>query len=114
MHSQMETPARRASSVRALRHKPLRGMTSTTARNLARSPLHQLHRAMQQADDLFETASRALRDVSRVVLMALDVGVAALSQTALVAHTGIDRSTLSELVRRLQRVGTVTQREAPD
>jgi MarR family transcriptional regulator, temperature-dependent positive regulator of motility len=69
--------------------------------SLGRSPMHLLHRALQCADDWF------LHDVPMdvtprqlVVLLAVDETEGA-SQNRLVDATGIDRSTLADIVRRL-------------
>jgi len=39
---------------------------------------------------------------------------AGLSQTGLVAHTGIDRSTLADIVRRMQRKGLLQRRRTKE
>jgi DNA-binding MarR family transcriptional regulator len=66
------------------------------------SPLHLLHRASQRADGLF---SRNVRDADLTprqfaVLQAV-ADNNGLSQTDIMAATGIDRSSTAELVRRL-------------
>src|SRR5688572_708168 len=70
---------------------------------LGRSPIHLLHRAGQCAEDIFraEMGDRDLTPRQLAVLTATseDEG---LSQTGLVERTGIDRSTLADMVRRLQ------------
>ena len=69
-----------------------------------RSPIHLLHRAGQCAADIFQTEISELTPRQLTVLMtvASDEGV---SQTKLVEASGIDRSTLADLVRRLCRKG---------
>ncbi|ESQ92731.1 MarR family transcriptional regulator [Asticcacaulis sp. AC460] len=66
------------------------------------SPAHLLHRVLQIALDIYnETAGEgALTQRQFAVLQALD-GSEGLSQTDLVKITGIDRSTLADLVARM-------------
>ncbi|ESQ74811.1 MarR family winged helix-turn-helix transcriptional regulator [Asticcacaulis sp. AC402] len=66
------------------------------------SPAHLLHRVLQIALDIYnETAGEgALTQRQYAVLTALD-GSEGLSQTDLVKITGIDRSTLADLVARM-------------
>jgi MarR family transcriptional regulator, temperature-dependent positive regulator of motility len=70
---------------------------------LWRSPTHLLHRAGQCAKDIFhaEMGDRDLTPGQLAILMTVaeDEGT---SQTGLTERTGIDRSTLADLVRRLQ------------
>ena len=75
------------------------------------SAIHLLHRAGQCADDLFsaEIDSAQLTPRQYIVLKsAADAGE--VSQTALVEATGIDRSTVADIVRRLVERGLL-QRE---
>jgi len=81
---------------------------------LDRSPVHLLHRASQCAGEIFQ-AEMTARDLTPRQLAVL-VAVAhneGLSQTALVEHTGIDRSTLADLVWRMQRKGLLKRRRVP-
>ena len=83
--------------------------TSSTA--IPQSAIHLLHRAGQCADDLFsaEIDSSQLTPRQYIVLKsAADAGE--VSQTALVEATGIDRSTVADIVRRLVERGLL-QRE---
>jgi DNA-binding MarR family transcriptional regulator len=70
--------------------------------DLATSPSHLLRRANQFANDLYteEQDSKALTQRQFAVLFAVDKqeGV---SQTALVRATGIDRSTLADMIVRM-------------
>ncbi len=81
------------------------------------SPLHLLHRAGQCADELFAKNIGAGDITPRQyeVLKAVDRSDEP-SQTQLVAKTGIDRSTLADIVRRLAQRGLVerqrTRRDA--
>ena len=82
-----------------------------TQDRLARSPIHLLHRAGQCAEDLFhaEIKDRCLTPRLLAVLVTV-ARTEGLSQTGLVARTGIDRSTLADIVRRMQRKGLLQRR----
>jgi DNA-binding MarR family transcriptional regulator len=73
---------------------------------LDRSPVHLLHRAAQCAEVIFRTESDlgglTPRQLAVLMTVAHNEG---LSQTGLVDRTGIDRATVSKMVRRLQRRG---------
>jgi MarR family transcriptional regulator, temperature-dependent positive regulator of motility len=72
---------------------------------------HILHRASQRADDLFVGKAGKVEVTPRqfAVLMAVAEGDNP-SQTDLVDATGIDRSTLAELVPRLVKKGLLKRR----
>jgi DNA-binding MarR family transcriptional regulator len=78
---------------------------------LTRSPMHLLHRAGQCAEDLFHTEIKdgdlTPRQLAVLMTLAHNEG---LSQTGLVALTGIDRSTLADVVRRMQKKGLLQRR----
>ncbi len=82
---------------------------------LDRSPSHLLHRALQLALDIYavETGPIALTQRQYAVLAAVaaDEG---LSQTELVRTTGIDRSTLADLVGRMIAKGYLERERSPD
>jgi DNA-binding MarR family transcriptional regulator len=75
------------------------------------SPLHLLHRASQRADGLF---SSNVRDVDltprQVAVLQAVADNNGLSQTDIMAATGIDRSSTAELVRRLVTNGSLQRR----
>jgi DNA-binding MarR family transcriptional regulator len=73
---------------------------------LAVSALHLLHRAGQQAEDLFmrESNNALITPRQYAVLLAVSKNED-ISQTGLVAATGIDRSTLADVARRLVEKG---------
>ena len=75
------------------------------------SALHLLHRAGQCADELFATQikERDLTPRQFVVLMAV-AGSEEPSQTTLVQKTGIDRSTVADIVRRLVERGLLVRK----
>ncbi len=78
-----------------------------------RDVIHLLHRASQSADDLLTSRISQLGVTPRqlTVLMAVrDLTNA--SQTSLVDRTGIDRSTLADIVRRLVGSGALQRQRA--
>lgn len=81
-------------------------MSRTPDLSLMGSALHLLHRAGQRADELF-TTTMGENDLTPRQFAVLKA-VARLenpSQTALVQDTGIDRSTIADIVRRLIKRG---------
>jgi DNA-binding MarR family transcriptional regulator len=80
---------------------------------LESSALHMLHRASQAADEMFavETTGADLTPRQFAVLAALETLESA-SQTQNVDATGIDRSTLADIVKRLVKRGLVNRRRS--
>jgi DNA-binding MarR family transcriptional regulator len=82
---------------------------------LGRSPIHLLHRAGQCAGEIFHAEMRdgdlTPRQLAVLVTVAQNEGV---SQTVLVDRTGIDRSTLADIVRRLQKRGLIQRRRTKE
>jgi len=78
---------------------------------LGGSAIHLLHRAGQCAGDLFaeEVVASGLTPRQFAVLLAIS-NEEGLSQTDLVERTGIDRSTLADIIRRLLKKGLVNRR----
>ncbi len=78
---------------------------------LDRSPIHLLHRAGQCAGDIFqaEMAGEGLTPRQFAVLVTVSQNEG-LSQTHLVERTGIDRSTLADIVRRMLKKGLLQRR----
>jgi DNA-binding MarR family transcriptional regulator len=74
----------------------------------SQSATHLLHRAGQHAEELFARASGELGITARqfIVLAAID-GLDKPSQTTLCDVSGIDRSTLADIVRRLEMRGLI-------
>ena len=79
------------------------------------SPIHLLHRAGQCAGDVFQ-AEMSLGDLTpRQYAILLTVAQnEGMSQTHLVEMTGIDRSTLADIVRRLLKKGLLQRRRTKD
>lgn len=82
---------------------------------LEKSPLHLLHRAGQCAAELFQTelgsGDLTPRQFAVLVTVSQHEG---LSQTHLVDRTGIDRSTLADIVRRMLKKGLLQRRRTKE
>jgi MarR family transcriptional regulator, temperature-dependent positive regulator of motility len=80
---------------------------------LDRSPSHLLHRALQHALDIYaeEVGDGALTQRQFAVLAAVEANEG-LTQTELVRATGIDRSTLADLVARMITKGLLGRRRS--
>jgi DNA-binding MarR family transcriptional regulator len=82
---------------------------------LHRSPIHLLHRAGQCAGDVFHAEMKDGELTPRQLAVLMTVGQnEGLSQTGLVDRTGIDRSTLADIVRRMQRKGLLQRRRTKE
>lgn len=86
-------------------------MSRTQDLSLMGSALHLLHRAGQRADELFSATmgENELTPRQFAVLKAV-ARMENPSQTALVQDTGIDRSTIADIVRRLIKKGLLQRR----
>jgi DNA-binding MarR family transcriptional regulator len=83
---------------------------SARTNGLDRSPIHLLHRAGQAVDIIFGAEMKAdLTPRQLAVLVSVSANPGA-NQSRLVEVTGIDRSTLADLARRLQRKGLLQRR----
>lgn len=82
---------------------------------LERSPLHLLHRAGQCAAEMFQIElggdDLTPRQYAVLLTVAQNEG---LNQTQLVELTGIDRSTLADIVRRMLKKGLLQRRRTRD
>lgn len=82
---------------------------------LSRSPLHLLHRAGQCAGDVFhgemKDADLTPRQYAVLLTVANNEGI---SQTGLVDRTGIDRSTLADIVRRMLKKNLLQRRRTKE
>ena len=83
--------------------------------SLDRSPIHLLHRAYQAVDQVFAAGMQTNGLTARqlAVLVTIDQNEG-LSQTGLVDRTGIDRSTLADVVRRLKGKGLLQRRRTKE
>jgi DNA-binding MarR family transcriptional regulator len=90
-------------------------MKTDTENPLARSPIHLLHRAHQAVGQIFamgmQTNDLTPRQLAVLVAVAENEG---LSQTDLVERTGIDRSTLADVVKRLKAKGLLQRRRTKE
>ena len=88
-------------------------MTDNNASPLAESMLHLLHRAGQVADEMFseEMQGSDLTPRQFAVLRVLQ-RLESASQTDIVNETGIDRSTLADIVKRLVARGLIARRRS--
>jgi DNA-binding MarR family transcriptional regulator len=88
-------------------------MSANNLNALNASLIHLLHRAGQAADEKFtaEIGNSDLTPRQFAVLSALAMQELA-SQTEIVETTGIDRSTLADIVRRLVKRGLLARRRA--
>jgi DNA-binding MarR family transcriptional regulator len=79
------------------------------------SASHLLHRAEQSATDIFSRIAPAgtLTPRQYAILVAIEANQG-LSQTGLVENTGIDRSTLADIVRRMLDKGLVQRERTAD
>ena len=73
---------------------------------------HLFHKASQRADNLFAETGVKLTPRQYIVLCVLERRDRA-SQTHLVQQTGIDRSTMTEVVKRLVAQGYLRRRRSP-
>ena len=82
---------------------------------LEKSPIHLLHRAGQCAGDIFaaEIGETDLTPRQFAVLHTVSLNEG-LSQTDLVEQTGVDRSTLADIVRRMLKKGLLQRRRTKE
>ncbi len=82
---------------------------------LALSAVHLLHRAGQCAGDVFteEMTTQSLTPRQYAVLLTVAENEG-LSQTGLVERTGIDRSTLADIIRRMLKKGLVNRKRTKE
>ncbi len=79
--------------------------------NLDASALHLLHRAGQCAEELFTTETGKTDLTPRQYAVLASVAQKPdISQTGLVEQTGVDRSTLADIVRRLVKKGLLQRK----
>jgi hypothetical protein len=90
-------------------------MKTDTGNPLARSPIHLLHRAHQAVGQIFtigmQTNGLTARQLAVLVAVVENEG---LSQTDLVERTGIDRSTVADIVKRLKGKGLLQRKRTKE
>ena len=90
-------------------------MMAKGAKDLDRSATHLLHRAGQCAAEIFSSEARTGGLTPRQLAVMMVIGdEEGLNQTRLVERTGIDRSTMADLVARLARRGLVQRRRTKE
>lgn len=77
---------------------------------LDRSPVHLLHRASQCASDIFQGEIAGDLTPRQFAILSTVAQNEGLSQTDLVERTGIDRSTLADVIRRMLKKGLLQRR----
>jgi DNA-binding MarR family transcriptional regulator len=107
-------PARKAAA-RAPAKRAAKSPTRGEAFRLTESPSHLLRRAEQFAADMF-ARSELLDGVTlrQSVLLAAIAESEGASQSDLVRMTGVDRSTLAEMMARMERRGLIARAAARD
>ena len=84
-------------------------------KDLDRSATHLLHRAGQCAAEMFSSDARTGGLTPRQLAVMMVIGdKEGLNQTELVDRTGIDRSTMADLVARLTRRGLIQRRRTKE
>lgn len=84
------------------------------ADELARSPLHLLHRASQCAEQVFAEMVGAVVSPRQLAVLTAVAQREGASQTDLGRSTRIDRSTLAEMVKTLVRRGLLERRRTKE
>lgn len=79
---------------------------------LNRSPVHLLHRASQSVAELFSREVKSDLTPRQLAVLSAIARNEGCSQTDIVEQTGVDRSTMAELVRRLVDKGLVERRRS--
>lgn len=82
---------------------------------LETSAVHLLHRAGQRAGDIFADEMSKVKLTPRQYAVLVSVAEhEGLSQTGLVDRTGIDRSTLADIIRRMLRKGLLQRKRTKE
>jgi len=83
------------------------------AHNFDQSLMHLLHRASQIADEHFTTGGSRLDLTPRqfIVLVAISANEG-LRQSNIVQQTGVDRSTVADIVRRMTQHGLIAKQRS--
>ncbi len=88
-------------------------MANTNAFNVTNSTIHLLHRAGQRAEEMF---SKALQNhtltIRQFIVLSIVEGQENLSQNLICEKTGIDRSTMADIVKRLVTRGWLSRRRS--
>jgi DNA-binding MarR family transcriptional regulator len=85
-------------------------MASDTQWRVATSAVHLLHRASHKADSIFLQTAGAFITPRQFIILAAVAEKPGLNQNAIVDETGIDRSSVAELVQKLAKRGLLRRR----
>lgn len=96
---------------RHFRSSPLKDQSATY--EISGSTLHLLHRAGQVVEVLFEKSLGLDLTARQLIVLAVVSESANPSQASLCSRTGIDRSTMADIVARLAARGLLTRERAP-
>ena len=81
--------------------------------NFNNSLIHQLHRASQLSDELFKAEAADQKITPRqCAVLAVVAANNGLSQQSIVNLTGIDRSTVADIVRRMIQINLLSRQRA--
>jgi MarR family transcriptional regulator, temperature-dependent positive regulator of motility len=98
---------------KSIEDAPKLGLEATLMFDPNKSPSHLLHRAQQVAADMHNRAFGANGLTQRQVAVLAKISqFSGVSQSELVAKTGIDRSTLAEMVARLETRGLLLREKS--
>jgi DNA-binding MarR family transcriptional regulator len=90
-------------------------MAPKSSNQLERSATHLIHRVGQRATDIFQGEARTSGLTPRQFAVLRTIGdEEGLTQTDLVERTGIDRSTMADIVARLLSRGLIHRRRAKE
>jgi DNA-binding MarR family transcriptional regulator len=96
-----------------MRQRMIMNMKKSPPLRVVDSPIHLLHRASQCADDHFARAVNGLGITARqYVVMSIVNAIKDPSQTTICEQSGIDRSTLADIVARLVSRGLLTRKRS--
>ena len=113
--STKKTAAKKAATKKNAAKPATRSPARRSKDVLGVSAIHLLHRAGQCAGDVFsdemDTQSLTPRQYAVLLTVAENEGV---SQTGLVDRTGIDRSTLADIIRRMLKKGLVNRKRTKE
>lgn len=88
-------------------------MSNTNTFDVTESTLHLLHRAGQRAEEMFARAlDGQTLTVRQFIVLSVVAGQDNLSQNLICERTGIDRSTMADIVKRLVTRGWLNRRRS--
>ncbi len=91
---------------------PIQGEHVSKSNGLDQSPIHLMHRANQTVTDLFLKAIKSDLTPRQLAVLTVIAQQEGCSQTDIVEATGIDRSTVAEMIGRLVKKGSIERRRS--